>query len=162
MGRVKKFSAFRIKKLTGGKDPLRLVEEFITRQAADPEECQKEKSPDTIRWVIELGDGEDLELLVESLRTPAETTIYMGVNVATVPVRGGADLLAAALEIADGLIGIKLSLVNHFLVLSASLGAAGISVEELDYNYRLITAQQAWFREALADELGWENLSQQE
>ena len=158
MGRIKKFSAFRIKKLTGGKDPLRLVEEFITRQGANPEECQKERSQDTVRWVIELGDGEDLELLVESLRTPAETTIYMGVNVATVPVRGASDLLAASLEIADGLIGIKLSLVNHFLVLSASLGAAGMTLEDLDYHYKLITAQMDWFKDALADEMGWEKL----
>ena len=158
MGRVKKFSAFKVRKITGGKDPIRLVDEFILRQGYDPEECLGEKTQDTVRWVIELGEGEELGILVESLRSPSETTIYMGVNVAVVPIRGAYELLAAALEIADGLIGIKVSLVNHYLVLSASLGLAGVTLEDIDYHYKLITAQQDWFKEALADEMGWEEL----
>jgi hypothetical protein len=31
-------------------------------------------------------------------------------------------------------------------------------VDELDYNFRLIEAQEGWFRETLAAELGWEVL----
>lgn len=158
MGKIKKFAAINIRKITGGKDPLRLVEEFIVRLGFDPEECQKEKTVDHTRWMINLGDGEDLELLLEGLKKPPETTIYMGVNIATVPIRGAYDVLATALEIADGLVGIKISLVGHYLVLSASLGAAGISVEDLDYNFKLITAQRSWFKDALADELGWAEL----
>ena len=73
-------------------------------------------------------------------------------------MRGANEMLAAALEIADGLVGIKVSLVGHYLVLSSTLGATGMSLEELDYNFKLIAAQQTWFREALADELGWEEL----
>jgi hypothetical protein len=92
------------------------------------------------------------------LKRPAETTIYMGLNIATVPIRGAYEMLTAALEIADGLVGIKVSLVGHYLVLSASLGAAGLTVDELDYNFKLIVAQEVWFRQVLADELGWEEL----
>jgi hypothetical protein len=161
MGRVKKFSTLRVTKISGGKDPIRLVNEFIVRQGHNPEECLKDHSSETMRWVLQLAEKEELEILVESLRTPAETTIYMGVNVAVVPIRGAFDFLAAALEIADGLIGIKVSLVNHFLVLSASLGLAGLTVEELDYHYKLIAAQQDWFKEALADELSWESLPEE-
>ncbi|MEZ4755087.1 MAG: hypothetical protein R3A13_12460 [Bdellovibrionota bacterium] len=156
MGKVKKFSGLSIRKITGGKDPIRLVEEFVIRRGFDPDECKSEGDGDNSRWMLKLEGDEELEVLVEGLKRPAETTIYMGVNVTTVPVRGGDEVLAAALEIADGLVGIKVSLVGHFLVLSATLGAAGIAVEDLDYNYKLITAQQAWFRDALADELGWE------
>ncbi|RMG45361.1 MAG: hypothetical protein D6719_00320 [Candidatus Dadabacteria bacterium] len=158
MGKVKKFAAVNIRKITGGKDPVRLVEEFILRRGFDPDECQKEKNPDSIRWMLSLGGDEELEVLLEGLKRPQETTIYMGVNVAAVPLRSSHDFLVAALEIADGLVGIKVSLVGHYLVLSATLGAAGISVEDLDYHYRLITAQQSWFREALAEELGWAEL----
>jgi hypothetical protein len=161
MGRVKKFTGLRVRTISGGKDPARLVNEFIVRQGHNPEECLKDQSSDTLRWVIELAEHEELEILVESLRTPSETTVYMGVNVAIVPIRGAVDVLAAALEIADGLIGIKVSLVNHYLVLSASLGLAGLTVEELDYHYKLIAAQQDWFTEALADELGWESLPEE-
>lgn len=158
VGKIKKFAALNIRKITGGKDPLRLVEEFILRRGFDPDQCLKDKTADHARWMISLGAGAELEVLIESLNKPSETTIYMGVNIATVPVRGAADFLAAALEVADGLIGIKVSLVGHFLVLSASLGAAGISIEDLDYNYKLVEAQESWFREALSDELGWEQL----
>ena len=99
MGRVKKFAAMSIRKITGGKDPIRLVEEFIVRHGFDPDECAWEKSGDSARWMVKLGEDEELEILAESLKVSAETTIYMGVNIATVPVRSGADMLAAALEI---------------------------------------------------------------
>lgn len=161
MSKVKKFSAINIKQIRGGKDPIRLVEEFILRRGFDPDECGQERTPETARWMIAINENEQLEVLVESLNKPTETTIYMGVNVATVPVRGAFDLLVTALEVADGLVGIKVSLVGHFLVLSASLGIAGLSVEDLDYHYKLITAQQSWFREALSEELGWELVPEQ-
>jgi len=158
MSKIKKFTGAHIRKLTGGKDPIRLVEEFIMRRGFDPDKCARERNPDNARWMIPLSEGEELELLAEGLSRHPETTIYLGINVATVPVRGCQEMLAAALEIADGLVGIKVSLVGHYLVLSSSLSAGGLSVEELDYNFEIITAQKTWFREALADELGWAQL----
>lgn len=158
MGKVKKFAAINIRKITGGKDPVRLVEEFILRRGFDPDECLKDKTPETVRWMVTLGEDEELEVLVEGLKKPAEATIYMGVNIATVPLRGAHDVLTAALELADGLVGIKVSLVGHFLVLSSSLGLAGTTVEDLDYNFKLIEAQEQWFKRSLAEELGWEEL----
>ncbi|MGI6524659.1 MAG: hypothetical protein ACOX2O_05120 [Bdellovibrionota bacterium] len=150
-----------MKKLAGGKHPVKLVEEFITKRGFDPNVCLSEKTADTVRWMLKLGDEEELEVLVEGLTKPAETTIYMGVNIATVPIRGALDMLVSALEIADGLVGIKVSLVGHFLVLSASLGLSGVSVDDLEYNYNLIEAQQAWFKNALSEELGLENFSEE-
>lgn len=161
MGKIKKFAEFNIRKITGGKDPLRVVEDFLVRRGFDPEKSQKEKTPDSVRWMLEIRENEELEVLIEDLKKPAETTIYMGVNIVTVPIRGSADVLAAALEIADGLVGIKVSLVGHYLVLSSSLGASGITVDELDYNFRLIEAQEGWFRDVLISELQWEELPPQ-
>ena len=158
MGKLKKFASVNIRKLSGGKDPVRLVEEFLLRHGFDPDECCKGKTPDNVRWMITLDVGVELEVLAEGLKKPAETTVYMGVNIATVPIRGASEMLAAALEIADGLVGIKVSLVGHFLVLSASVAASGLTIEELETNYHLIEAQQNWFREALAEELAWEKL----
>ncbi len=156
MGKIKKFAELNIRKITGGKDPLRVVEEFILRRGFDPDKCQKEKTADSVRWMIQVRDNEELEVLVEGIKKPAETTIYMGVNIVTVPIRGAHEVLAAALEIADGLVGIKVSLVGHYLVLSSSLGASGATIDELDYHFRLIEAQESWFRDALATELQWE------
>lgn len=158
MTKIKKFTVPGIRQISGGKDPLRLVKDFIVRLGFDPDQCQREATPESSRWMVSIGEEEDLEVLAEGLRNKAETTIYMGVNIATVPIRGGYEMLAAALEIADGLIGIKVSVVGHYLVLSASLGAADISVDDLEYHYKLIAAQRNWFRDALADELGWEEL----
>jgi len=156
MGKIKKFADLNIRKITGGKDPVRVVEEFITRRGFNPDECQKEKTTDHVRWMIHLRDNEELEILIEGIKKTQETTVYMGVNIITVPIRGASDVLAAALEIADGLVGIKVSLVGHYLVLSSSLGASGATVDELDYHFRLIEAQETWFRDALAGELQWE------
>lgn len=158
MGKIKKFSSSNIRKISGGKDPVRVVEEFILRTGFDPDTCLKERGADTVRWMITLTTEEELEVLVEGIKRPSETTIYMGVNIATVPIRGASELITAALEIADGLVGIKVSLVGHYIVLSASVGAVGVTVEDLDYHHKLIDAQQSWFKEALADELGWESL----
>lgn len=158
MGKIKQFAVLNIKKIAGGRDPVRVVEEFISRRGFTPEECQKEKTPDHIRWMIRLRDDEELEVLVEGLRKSSETTIYMGVNIVTVPLRGAFDVLAVALEAADGLIGIKVSLVGHYLVLSSSLPASGASADELEHHFRLIEAQEGWFRDALVGELGPEIL----
>jgi hypothetical protein len=158
MGKIKKFASLNIRKITGGKDPVRIVEDFISRRGFDPRECQKEATPDLMRWMFALRGAMELEVLVEGVRKPAETTIYMGVNIITVPIRGAGDILAAALEIADGLVGIKVSLVGHYLVLSASLSAVGVTVDDLEYNLKLIDAQESWFRGALATELQWEDV----
>jgi len=153
MGKIKKFAELNIRKITGGKDPVRVVEEFILRRGFDPDACQKEKTSDNVRWMITLREHEELEILVEGVKKAGETTVYMGVNIVTVPIRGAYEVLAAALEVADGLVGIKVSLVGHYLVLSSSMGASGLSVDELDFNFRLIEAQESWFRETLALEL---------
>ena len=156
MGKIKKFAELNIRKITGGKDPLRVVEDFLSRRGFDPEKCQKEKTPDLARWMVQVKDDKELEILLEGIKKPSDTTLYMGVNIMAVPIRGAYDVLAAALEIADGLVGIKVSLVGHYLVLSSSLSATGLTIEELDYNFKLIELQEGWFRESLASELQWE------
>ena len=54
MSKVKKFPGLKIRKITGGKDPVRLVEEFILRWGFDPDECLREKSSDNMRWMVRL------------------------------------------------------------------------------------------------------------
>lgn len=159
MGKIRKFAELNIRKITGGKDPVRVMEEFLTRRGFKPEECQKERTSELVRWMVQIKAEEELEILIEGLRKPSETTLYMGLNIVTVPIRGAHDMLAAALEIADGLVGIKVSLVGHYLVLSSSLSASGLTLEEVDYNYRLIEAQEGWFKETLSAELQWEEVA---
>ena len=55
MGKVKKFTSLSIRKITGGKDPVRLVEDFILQRGFDPDECRKEKTPENVRWMVTLG-----------------------------------------------------------------------------------------------------------
>lgn len=158
MSKIKKFAKIQVKKIQGGKDPLRLLEEFIMRQGFDPEQCQQSRTPNTIRWLLPLAAEEELEVLIDGLQRHSESTIYLGLNVAVVPLRHAQRMLTAALEIADNLVGIKVSLVGHYLVLSASFGAPGIGIDDLEYNFRLIMEQKEWFREALRDEIGLEEL----
>lgn len=154
MGKVKKFAALNIRKIIGGRDPVRVVEEFILHLNADPDKAGREKSSEMCRWMVQLSEGIELEIVLENIKKIQETTVYLGINLLPVPIRGAADILAAALEIADGLVGIKVSLVGHYLVLSSTLGAADLGAEDLDYHYRLIIAQRRWFLDSLSDELG--------
>ena len=156
MGKVKKFATLQIRKITGGRDPQRVVEEFILRLGADPDECLKDDGPETKRWIVEQEGGAELEILLEGIKKANETTVYMGVNVAMIPLRRGSEIAVAALEVADGLVGIKVSLLENFLVLSASLGAQGMTVDELEYYHNLIFAQKKWFKEALMQEMGFD------
>lgn len=161
MAKIKKFRPLGIRQILGGKDPVRVVEEFILRLGVDPDSCKKEESPDFVRWLVELQAGEELEVLIESLKKTSSTTVYLGVNVLTIPLKGAYDVLAAALKIADGLVGIKVSVVGHELILSASLAMADTDVDGLDYSYRLIAAQQSWFKNELLTELDWEAIPEE-
>jgi len=153
MTKVKKISPTRIKKITGGKDPTRLVEEFMIRRGFDPGECLQQRTSDIASWSISLSDEEELEISLEGLRQPAETTLYMGINVMSVPLKDCQNIMAAALTVADTLIGAKISLVNYDLVLSVTVYTANLRTDEIDYMYEIITMQRPGFQEALAEEL---------
>ena len=161
MTKIKKFPLLSVEKIDGGRDSLKIVEELIVQLGFDHEVCEREKNAETARWMVALDDQKELEILAENLRKVQETTIYLGINICTVPIRGASDMLAAALEVADGLIGVKISLVGHYLVLSASMSASGISLEELDYYVKLLNAQEVWFRQELMVELQWDGLPEE-
>ena len=88
MGKIKKFAEINIRKITGGKDPVRLVEDFLSRKGFDPEKCQREKTPDLVRWMVQIKGEDELEILLEGIRKPADSTLYMGLNIVTVPIEG--------------------------------------------------------------------------
>jgi hypothetical protein len=153
---IKKFTKRGLRSIVGGKNPIRVVEELILRKGVDPDSCKHEEEDGTIRWMFRIRDACELEILIEGIDSKEDATIYLGMNVLTVPIRGAGDVLAAALEVADGLIGVKVSLVGHYLVLSAGLSAHGVTVEDLEYHMKLIDAQEQWFRDTVASTLGWE------
>jgi hypothetical protein len=148
-----------IKKITGGRDTIKMIRELIFDLGQEPDQIKHESTPNMIRWMVPFEDGKQLEVLVENFAKGAETTIYLGINVCSVPLRGLTDFLVVALEIADGLIGLKISLVGNFLVLSTCLAERDISTETLNYNVKLLRSQELWFREALLKELNWQENS---
>jgi hypothetical protein len=156
VGAIKKFTKRGLRSIVGGRSPVRIVEELIVRKGFDPDACKTEDESGSVRWMFAVRDACELEILIEGKDSKEDATVYLGLNVLTVPIRGAGDVLAAALEVADGLIGVKVSLVGHYLVLSAGLSAQGITVEDLEYHVRLIEAQESWFRDAVASSLGWD------
>jgi len=154
MGKIKKIIPAKIRKITGGKDPTRIVEEFMLRRGFDPEECIQQRSPDLAQWLIPLSEEEDLEITLEGLSRSPETTLYMGINVFTVPLGDTAAFFYTALAVADTLIGAKLSLVNYDLVLSVTMYIANMGVDEIDYYYELITRQKSGVQDAINHEMG--------
>lgn len=152
MTKIRKIVPARIRKITGGKDPGRLVEEFMIRRGFDPDECLQQRTADFVTWSIPVAEGEELEITLEGLSRPPETTLYMGLNVLAVPIKDAARYIAAALIVADTLIGAKLSLVNYDLVLSVTTYTANIGGEDVDYYYELITRQKVGVAEAIEEE----------
>lgn len=154
MSKLKKFTRTKIRKITGGKDPVRIVEEFMTRRGFDPEECLQQRTAEFSTWSVTLNEEEELEITLEGMQRLPETTLYMGVNVMAVPIKNAENVLIAALTVADTLIGAKLSLVNYDLVLSITVYAGDLTQEETEYLYELISRQKNAVSQAILEELG--------
>jgi hypothetical protein len=153
MGTLRKFASIGIRKIAGGRDPLNVTKDFILSLEADPNKSCQQKSSENMRWLVELSEEDELEIILDGINTPAQSTIYLGINAYTVPIRNALEVLALALSIADGLVGIKLSLVNNFLVLSSCSSANDLSLEDLKFYYDLLISQRNWFIETLEAEL---------
>ena len=154
MSKVRSLRPSKIRKITGGKDPARLLEDFMTRRGFNPDECLQQRTGDIITWSVPVSDEEELEITLEGLSRYPETTLYMGINVMNVPIKNTDSFLAAALTVADTLIGAKLSLVNYDLVLSVTVYTANMGLDEVDYYYELIMRQKSGVQEAILEEIG--------
>lgn len=154
LGKVQQIVPARIKKITGGKDPTRLVEEFMVRRGFDPDECLQQRTIDIATWSLPLSEEEELEITLEGLNRPPETTLYMGLNILSVPIKDASHVIGAALVVADTLIGAKLSLVHYDLVLSVTSYTSNVGIDDIDYFYELITRQKQGVVEAINEELG--------
>lgn len=151
MAKIRRIGTAKIKKIPGGKEPVRLVEEFLVRRGFNPDDCLQQRNSESATWSIPLSDEEELEITLEGLNRPSETTLYMGVNVMPVPVKNLHETLVAALVVADTLIAAKLSLVNFDLVLSVTQYTSDIGVEEIDYFFEIVSRQKDMIREAIVD-----------
>jgi len=153
MAKIRKISSARIKKISGGKEPPRLVEEFMNRRGFDPEECLQQRTAEIATWSVPLSDDEELEITLEGLNRPPETTLYMGVNILSVPLRDLQKALISVLTIADTLIGAKLSLVNYDVVLSITQHTSNLGVDDIDYYFELLSRQKVILQDAIIEEI---------
>ena len=156
MSKISKISPKRIRKIRGGKDPTLIVEKCMIRRGFDPGSCLQQRSADIAQWLVPIGEDEDLEITLEGLSRSAETTLYMGINVYSIPLIDAQRTLVAALQVADTLIGAKLSLVNYDVVLSTTVYAEELGVEEVDYYFELLMHQKTSVQEGIAQELASE------
>ena len=129
------------------------MQEFLIRRGVNPDECLQQRTADIATWSVSLSDEEELEITLEGLNRAPEATLYMGVNVYAVPLSNCHAVLAAALTVADTLIGAKLSLVNYDLVLSVTVYTANMGVDDIDYYYELLMRQRGGVQEAITEEL---------
>lgn len=151
--KIRKISQARIRKIAGGKDPTRLVEEFLVRRGFDPDECLQQRTNDNSTWSVPISEEEELEITLEGIPRPLETTVYMGVNVCGVPLKDTANFLQASLLVADTLIGAKLSIVNYDLVISVTVYTENMGTDMVDYYYELLTRQKNVVYDAITEEM---------
>ena len=153
MSKISKIASARIKKISGGKDPKKTIEEFMHRRGFNPEECLQQRTKQMIQWLLPLEEDEDLEVTLEGTNRAIDTTLYVGVNVMSVPLGDVQKFTYAALLVADTLIGAKLSIVNYDLVLSVTTYASDLSVEDVEFYYEIINRQKSIVIDAISDEL---------
>ena len=154
-GKVRNISSSkRIRKISGGKDPVKLVDEFVIRQGYEEDNISKHSSAQLVTWTVWLSNEEMLEIALEGLGSSLETTMYIGVNVLSIPITKAAQVMAAVLTVADSLISAKLSLVDYDIVLSSTIYASNINMEDIEYLHELVIRQKEWVQEAVVEELG--------
>ena len=153
MSKIRKIASARIKKISGGKDPNKIIEEFMVRRGFNPEECLQQRTKQMVQWLLPLEEDEDLEVTLEGTNRAIDTTLYVGVNVMSVPLADVQKFTYAALLVADTLIGAKLSIVNYDLVLSITTYASDLSVEDVEFYYEIINRQKSIIIDAISDEL---------
>ena len=133
--KIKKFPSPAIKKITGGRDPIKVIESFISSRGHDPEECLEQRNNNFIQWLMNVENGTDLEITLEGLNRIEETTLYLGINILPIPLKDTQRFYVNALLAADTLIESKLSIVNYDLVLSSTIYGGKASVENIDYAF---------------------------
>lgn len=152
MAKIKKFTLTKItNNIPDGKEPIALVEEFLKRKGYDSNECLQLKDNTTISWAVPINDDDELEITLEKTNQADLTTIYMGINILTIPLKYTSTFLASALTVADTLIGTKISIVDYDLVLSATYYINNMSLDDLNYFFDLLCDQQDGVKQAIVD-----------
>jgi len=153
----KRAQIFGFKSITGGKNARKSIEQFLENRNQDPSEFLKNAVRGADRWVFEDKEqGVELELLHDHSEVDGEVpTVYLGINLFEVPMRNFADVLATTLQIADGLVQTKISIVGHYFILSSCLPADDVTTDQLEYLYKSLIFQRDWFLDTLFKEMGW-------
>jgi len=153
MSKIKKFSPLRIIKGSKKEKTADLINKFITSLKLDPKKCLTDSNEKFKRWCFEFEKEKELEIILEKGNSEALNTIYMGLNVCLVPLKDLNNFLLSALEIADGLIGLKVSIVGHHLVLSTCIDTFSLTVKEIEYYYQMMLEQEIWYIDQLIEHL---------
>lgn len=153
MSKIRRINPRRIQKIRGGKDPVLIIEKFMQQRGFDQASFLQKRTADLTQWLVPLGDEEDLEITLEGLTRASQSTLYLGLNIYPVPLSDTQKILAATLQVADTLIGAKLSLVNYDIVLSTTLYTEELSVDLVDYNFELLLRQKPSVQDAINEEL---------
>jgi len=151
MAKVSKLQSSKITSLPGGKNPLLLVEEFLTKRGCVPKDCLQFRNNDVATWSVSLGGDNELEITLEKISQYSQMTIYLGINLMAVPLKYTETLFASALMVADNLIGLKISLVDYDLVLSVTHFAQNMTMEDLEYFVETLVSQKTTVRDAILD-----------
>ena len=151
MAKVSKLRSSKITSLPGGKNPLALVEEFLTKKGYTPKDCLQFRDDEVATWTVALGEDDELEITLEKISQYSQMTIYLGINLMPVPLKYTETIFASALAVADSLVGSKISLVDYDLVLSIAHFAQNMTIEDLEYFVEMLTSQKNAVRDAILD-----------
>ena len=151
MAKVSKLNSSKITSIPGGKNPLVLVEEFLTKRGYVPRDCLQFRDGEVATWTVKLKGDAELEITLEKISQYSQMTIYLGINLMPVPLKYTETIFASALTVADSLVGSKISLVDYDLVLSVAHFAQNMTAEDLEYFVETLTSQKSAVKDAILD-----------
>ena len=142
----------KITKIPGGLDPVKIIQDFIITTGFDKSEAEYKQKEDSFRWQAAINEQVNLEIFLENNDSPTTSIVYLGINIANIPIKKTQDFLVTALENADMLFDAKISIVNDALVMSSTLLVADISTNLLTEKFKAIKEQSDWLRKVVTGE----------
>ncbi|RME60036.1 MAG: hypothetical protein D6780_04130 [Candidatus Dadabacteria bacterium] len=154
-----------LRKVKGGKNIIKVIENFVKKNGVDPKEAQQFKNDEAGMWIFTTNQGIHLELACmappEGVEAPLDYLVSLTVPLIRVPIAESLKVLATALEIASNLVYSKLILSEDVLLVNLVITDPTITVDDLEEWTEILSVESEALKEDLLAELGWEEVGEE-
>jgi hypothetical protein len=110
--------------LDGGRAPIKIIEEFISKLVKDPSELELFSDCNQKKWSIHLNRSNfsgELSIILKGRGLAPESSLYLGLPLCYIPVRDSVNFMVTILELANTLVSAQVGLISNTIVLGTSM-----------------------------------------